>query len=172
MGLDNRLDENSNPLPHDIHDAPHTGDSQDGGYNATVLMLLHVPGDGSNATSISIPRDDYVDLPGCPDQHVKAKPNRPTASPSMPNPNDSPQGGTDKIQREQQTRDPGRAAEIATVRQFRGGVAIDYFTEVTLVAFFQIAQVVQPITVCVNDDTQDNYSGANFHQGQQQVNAE
>jgi hypothetical protein len=51
------------------------------------------------------------------------------------------------------------------------GVPIDHFIEVTLGAFFQIAQVVQPITVCLNDDTSDSYSGANFHRGVQQINA-
>jgi anionic cell wall polymer biosynthesis LytR-Cps2A-Psr (LCP) family protein len=61
MGLDSRLDENGNALPADIYDALHAGDAANGGYNANVLMLLHIPGDGSKATSISIPRDDYVD---------------------------------------------------------------------------------------------------------------
>ena len=50
-------------------------------------------------------------------------------------------------------------------------IPIDHFLEVTLVAFFQIAQVVQPITVCVNADTADPFSGANFHQGVQQIDA-
>jgi hypothetical protein len=50
-------------------------------------------------------------------------------------------------------------------------VPIDHFIEVTLGAFFQIAQVVQPITVCLNDDTSDSYSGANFHRGVQQIDA-
>ncbi|MCU1680543.1 MAG: transcription regulator [Amycolatopsis sp.] len=173
MGLDSRLDENGNPLPQNIYDALHAGDSQDGGYNANVLMLLHVPGDGSKATSISIPRDDYVDLPGCPDQQCKGKIKQAYGlALDAKSKQLAAQGGTDKTQREQQTRDAGRSAEIATVRQFLGGVAIDHFTEVTLVAFFQIAQVVQPITVCVSEDTQDSYSGANFHQGQQQVSAE
>ena len=52
-----------------------------------------------------------------------------------------------------------------------GGVPVDHFVEVTLVAFYEIAQVVQPITVCVNANTQDSYSGANFHKGLQQINA-
>jgi hypothetical protein len=51
------------------------------------------------------------------------------------------------------------------------GIPIDHFLEVTLVAFFQIAQVVQPITVCLNGDTADPYSGADFHQGVQQIDA-
>lgn len=40
-----------------------------------------------------------------------------------------------------------------------------------MVAFYQIAQVVAPITVCGNEDTRDSYSGADFHQGYQQINA-
>jgi LCP family protein required for cell wall assembly len=81
------------------------------------------------------------------------------------------QTGLDSTQRQQQERDAGRSAQIATVSQFLGGVPIDHFVEVTLVAFYQIAEVVQPITVCVNANTQDRYSGANFHKGYQQIDA-
>lgn len=174
MGLDSRLDENGDPLPPDIYDALHAGDQQDGGNNANVLMLLHVPGDGSKATSLSIPRDDYVDLPGCPDGQCKGKIKQAYGlafdqrAKQLVNDRSS---STDKGQREQQEREAGRKAEIDTVRQFLGGVPVDHFAEVTLVAFFQIAQVVQPITVCVNENTQDTYSGADFHQGRQQIDA-
>jgi len=80
------------------------------------------------------------------------------------------QGITDKTSLEQRSRDAGRQAEIAAVAQFLG-VPVDHFVEVTLVAFYQIAQVVAPITVCLNEDTQDSYSGANFHRGYQQIDA-
>src|SRR5664280_730267 len=46
MGLDSRLDENGNPLPAAIYNALHAGDQSNGGLNANVLMLLHVPGGG------------------------------------------------------------------------------------------------------------------------------
>ena len=65
---------------------------------------------------------------------------------------------------------PGRKAQISTVRNLLG-IPIDHFIEVTLVAFFQIATVVQPITVCLNDDTYDSFSGADFHKGVQQIDA-
>ena len=172
MGLDSRLDENGNPLPKQIYDALHAGDQSNGGLNANVLMLLHVPGDGSKATEISIPRDDYVHLAGCPDGECNGKikqayglafdqESRLLASVS----------GLDSTQRQQKERDAGRKAEISTVKAFLGGVPVDHFVEVTLVSFYQIAQVVQPITVCVNANTQDSYSGANFHKGIQQINA-
>src|SRR6185312_2341443 len=52
MGLDSRVDENGDPLPADIYAALHAGDATDGGLNANVLMLLHIPGDGSKASVI------------------------------------------------------------------------------------------------------------------------
>ena len=173
MGLDSRLDENGDPLPRDIYSALHAGDEQDGGYNANVLMLLHVPGDGSKATSISIPRDDYAQLPGCADGVCQGKIKQAYGYAFDQRTNQlAAQGVTDKTQREQQARDAGRKAEIDAVRQFLGGVPIDHFVEVTLVAFFQLAHVVQPITVSAPAHTQDSYSGANFHKGQQQINAQ
>ncbi|MDT8915031.1 LCP family protein [Amycolatopsis sp. PS_44_ISF1] len=172
MGLDTRLDENGNALPKEIYDALHAGDEQNGGNNANVLMLLHVPGDGSKATSLSIPRDDYVDLPGCPDGQCRGKIKQAYGLAFDQKAKQLVNQGGDRSQREQQEREAGRKAEIDTVRQFLGGVPVDHFAEVTLVAFFQIAQVVQPITVCVDENTEDSYSGADFHQGRQQIDAE
>lgn len=171
MGLDSRVDENGNPLPQDIYDALHAGDQSDGGKNANVLMLLHIPGDGSKATEISIPRDDYVDFPTTPYGESKGKIKEAyglayaQAMGKIAN-DDS----LDQAAKEQKARDAGRAAEIQTVQEFLG-VKVDHFLEVTMVAFYQLAQVVQPITVCVLEDTQDTYSGANFTAGQQQLDA-
>ncbi len=171
MGLDSRLDENGDPLPPADYAAMNTGGADVGGYNANVLMLLHVPGDGSRATALSIPRDDYVDLAGSPDgeAHGKIKQAYGLAFDQQRRALLA-QGISDKTVLEQRSRDAGRNAEIATVSQFLG-VPIDHFVEVTLVAFYQIAQVVQPITVCLQEDTRDTYSGANFHAGYQQIDA-
>src|SRR6187399_15382 len=73
MGLDSRLDQHGNPLPQDIYDALHAGDETVGGYNANVLILLHVPGGDGPVSAVSVPRDDYVDLPGCPSGVCKGK---------------------------------------------------------------------------------------------------
>ena len=172
MGLDSRLDENGNALPKHIYDALHAGDQSNGGLNANVLMLLHVPGDGSKATEISIPRDDYVHLAGCPDGECMGKIKQAYGLAfDQESRRLAGQSGLDRTQRQQKERDAGRKAEIMTVSQFLAGVPIDHFVEVTLVSFYEIAQVVQPITVCVNANTLDRYSGANFHQGRQQINA-
>ena len=73
--------------------------------------------------------------------------------------------------REQTAREAGRRAQISAVRHLLQ-IPIDHFVEITLAAFFQIARVVEPITVCLNEDTSDRYySGADFHKGIQQINA-
>ena len=171
MGLDSRVDENGDPLPADIYNALHAGDASDGGLNANVLMLLHIPGDGSKASVISIARDDYVDLAGCPDKQCKGKIKQAYglgyAAESALLAKDT---SLTKQQREQKARDAGRSAQVKTVAQFLG-VPVDHFVEVTMVAFYQLAQVVQPITVCVKEATQDSYSGANFVAGEQQIDA-
>jgi LCP family protein required for cell wall assembly len=171
MGLDSRVDENGDPLPADIYNALHAGDASDGGLNANVLMLLHIPGDGSKASVISIARDDYVDLAGCPDKQCKGKIKQAYglgyAAESAVLEKDT---SLTKQQREQKARDAGRSAQVKTVSQFLG-VPVDHFVEVTMVAFYQLAQVVQPITVCVKEATQDSYSGANFAAGEQQIDA-
>ncbi|HEV7147210.1 MAG TPA: LCP family protein [Pedococcus sp.] len=171
MGLDSRVDENGKPLPKALYDALHAGDASNGGLNSNVLMLLHIPGDGHAATAISIPRDDYAALAGCPDGECMGKIKQAYGLAFDQATRQLVQQGVNGNAREQRARDAGRAAEIATVRQFLG-VPIDHFIEVTMVAFFQISQVVQPITVCVKEDTQDSYSGAKFHAGNQEISAE
>ncbi|MGH3669853.1 MAG: LCP family protein [Pseudonocardiaceae bacterium] len=172
MGLDSSLDEKGDPLPTSIYRALHAGDQQVGGFNANVLMLVHLPGDGSAATAISIPRDDYVSLPGTPDGVAKGKIKQAYGFAF-----DQEQkelvaaGATDRISVEQQSRDAGRREEVDTVAQLLGGVPIDHFVEVTLVGFYQLAHVLAPITVCLDEDTRDSFSGANFHRGYQQIDA-
>jgi len=172
MGLDSRLDQNGDPLPQDVYDALHAGGSENGGYNANVLMLVHIPGDGGRAIGISIPRDDYVDLPGKPSGIAKGKIKQAYGFAK----NDEwnrlyAAGERDRAILEQRSRDAGRRAEVAAVRQFLGGVPVDHFIEVTLGGFFEVAKVLAPITVCLNRDTYDSYSGANFHAGVQQIDA-
>lgn len=172
MGLDSRLDENGNPLPADVYNALHAGSGADGGYNTNVLMLIHTPGDGGRAVGISIPRDDYADLPGSPDGVSQSKIKE--AYGLMLDQTLTHLLNTTSLSRAdayQQARTAARQEEITTVSQFLGGVAIDHFVEVTMAAFYQLAQAVQPITVCLNEATSDPYSGADFQAGYQQLTA-
>src|SRR6478672_7639565 len=66
IGLDSRRDQQGRTLPHDILDAMHAGDESSGSYDADVLIVVHIPAGDGPVTAVSIPRDDYVDLPGCP----------------------------------------------------------------------------------------------------------
>lgn len=172
MGLDSRLDENGNPLPADVYSALQAGNQSDGGYNTNVLMLLHLPAGGGKAVGISIPRDDYVALPGHPDGTWMAKIKEAyglTLDQKLRQLVNA--GGISHADAYQQARAAARQAEVATVSAFLGGVPIDHFVEVTMAAFYQVAQAVQPITVCLDEATSDPYSGANFRAGVQQLSA-
>lgn len=175
MGLDSRLDQNGQPLPTNIYDALHAGDETSGGYNANVLIVLHIPAGNAPMVAISIPRDDYVDLAGCPTPDCKGKVKQAYSfaykRALKAATGEEETGGTHTLAEEQAAREAGRKAEIQTVRSLLG-IPIDHFIEVTLVAFLQIAQVIQPITVCLNADTSDPYySGADFRQGVQEIDA-
>ena len=170
MGLDSRLDQHGNPLPEEIYQALHAGDETVGGYNANVLIVIHLPGDGRPATAFSIPRDDYVDISGCDVKPCKGKVKQAYGWAYQREMESLESETGTSAEHEQQAREAGRKAEIATVRNLLG-IPIDHFVEVTLGAFFQIAKAVAPITVCLNADTADPYSGADFHKGVQQINA-
>jgi LCP family protein required for cell wall assembly len=181
MGLDSRRDQRGRPLPPDIYDALHAGGEDSGEGDADALIVLHLPAGGAPATAISIPRDDYVYLAGCPtwDCRGKIKEAYRFAYEQVMEHDGSAGGrstttssaGRDSAAKEQKVREAGRKAEITTVRRLLQ-IPIDHFIEVTLVGFFQIARVVEPITVCLNEDTADRYySGADFHRGVQQISA-
>ncbi|MDL9981042.1 LCP family protein [Microbacterium sp. ASV49] len=173
MGLDSRVDENGDPYPADIYNAIHAEDQSVGGYNTNVLMYIHIPAGGGPAVGISIPRDDYVQYAGAPGGTTHGKIKEAygrqfdaTYSALLR------KGGISKTDAYQQARTAARQEEIDTVSQFLGGVPIDHFVEITMAAFYRIAQAVQPITVCLNHATADpKYSGANFPAGVQEISA-
>ncbi len=171
MGLDSRRDQDGDPLPKPLLDQLHAGDSDNGGYNTNVLMLLHLPGGGGQPVGISVPRDDYVQLPDRPNGESRAKIKeayglaKAEAERKMRD-----EGIRDQRQLERAGREAGRKAAIHTVQDFLG-VHIDHFVEVTLIGFYDLAQALGRVTVCLQGPTQDSYSGARFVRGQQQLNA-
>jgi LCP family protein required for cell wall assembly len=172
MGLDSRLDQNGNPLPKEIYAQLHAGDDSNGGYNTNVMMVLHVPNDGGKATLISIPRDDYATLVGAPDGIAKEKIKQGYGlAKDAKEKQLVAQGVSDRATLEQQGREAGRKQTVDDVRAFLGGIPIDHFVEVTLVGFYDLAQALGSITVCLQGPTQDSFSGANFVKGVQQLNA-
>lgn len=171
MGLDSRVDEDGNPYPQAIYDAIHAEDSSVGGYNTNVLMYIHIPAGGGKAVGISIPRDDYVDYPQAIDGVSKGKIKEAYGREFSATYDTLVGQGVANADAYQKARDAARETEIQTVSNFLGGVRIDHFIEITMAAFYNIAQAVQPITVCLNNATADTYSGANFTAGVQQLDA-
>lgn len=171
MGLDSRVDENGNPFPQAIYDQIHAEDASVGGYNTNVLMLIHIPANGGKAVGISIPRDDYVDFPGSPDGVSQGKIKEAYGDAFDATMKTLVNKGTAQADAYQQARAAARQSTISTVSAFLGGVRIDHFVEVTMAAFYEVAQAVQPVTVCLNHATADTFSGADFPAGVQQLNA-
>ncbi|GAB79471.1 LCP family protein, partial [Austwickia chelonae] len=173
MGLDSRLNLKGQPLSKDIYDAMHTGNSTIGGMNTNVLMLMHIPADGRPASIIQIPRDNFVDFPGCPYKKCDGKIKE---AYDVAFEGRTAELKTSKMSDEEkhtEAREAGRKQEIKTVEAFLGnGLRIHHFVEVTMVAFYEIAQVVQPVQVCLRHDTKDRYSGADFKAGKQEIDAE
>lgn len=173
MGLDSRLDEHGSPLPKAMYEALHAGDDSNGGMNSNVLIMIHIPGDGTKATAISIPRDDYVSLDptACGGDACKGKIKEAYGRAYGAVHDKYASKIKDSVALDAKARDAGRKAEVKTVSKFLGDVPIDHFVEVTLAAFFEVANAVQPITVCLNEKTSDSFSGANFVKGVQRLDA-
>ena len=171
IGLDSRKDQSGNALPQTILDLLHAGDSSSGGYNTNTLILMHLTADGA-AQAFSIPRDDYVDVtavvPGY--DHVKIKEayglSKADAEQKLVD-----QGVTDRAVLESQGREAGRRATLAVVRALTG-VSIDYFAEVSLAGFYDVAASLGGVAVCLNHAVHDDYSGADFPAGRQTLNAQ
>ncbi|QIM18629.1 LCP family protein [Leucobacter coleopterorum] len=172
MGMDSRLDQNGNALPDWMYDALQAGDADDGGYNANVLILLHIPADRSRAVGIAIPRDDYVDMVGVPGGASQAKIKEAYGRAMNARLNElSGEEGLSEKDAYQQARAAGRQAQIETVSHFLGDIRIDHFVEMTMGGFYSVAEAFAPIQVCLNHATSDTYSGANFAAGIQDLDA-
>ncbi|MFF8816958.1 LCP family protein [Leucobacter sp. NPDC015123] len=173
MGMDSRVDQNGNPLPDGVYEALHAGGADDGGYNANVLMLLHIPEDRSKTVGISIPRDDYVEIAGAPlgVTHSKIKEAYGLAMQEKMNELSWGEEPLSDDELYQQARAAGRQAQIETVSHFLGDVRIDHFVEMTMGGFYHVAEAVAPVSVCLNQATEDSFSGANFDAGVQEIDA-
>ncbi|MGW2552900.1 LCP family protein [Streptomyces sp. NPDC001635] len=172
IGLDSRKDMNGNDLPRQfVQDQLHAGSSAIGYYNTNTLILMHIPPDGGKVSAFSIPRDDYVPTlngDGSPQGDHKIK--EAYANAYTTEHDKLAKQGVKGPSLESHSREAGREATLATVQAFTG-VPIDHFAEVNLLGFYDIAKVLQPITVCLKHPVKDRYSGADFPAGVQQLNA-
>ncbi len=166
LGLDSRRDANGADLPRALLDLMHVGSSSSiGGYNTNTMIVIHIPANGTKAVAISIPRDDYVNVPGLGMKKIKE------AYGYAKYAEDSKlyKQGVKEPLREHLARDAGRKATIATITQMLG-IPIDHFAEVNLVGFYDLATALGGIQVCLNKAVNDaQYSGAIFPAGLQTI---
>ena len=165
IGLDSRRDNEGNPIPREISKLLHVGPASIGGYNTNTLILIHVPANGKKAVAVSIPRDNYVNVPGYGMKKIKE------AYGYAKYAEDSKlyKEGVKQPLRERLSRDAGRVATLATVSKFLD-VPIDHFAEVNLIGFYDLANALGGIQVCLNKAVSDTkYSGAVFPAGLQTI---
>ena len=170
IGLDSRKDQDGNDLPWSILKQLHAGDSDDGGYNTNTLILVHV-GTDNKVVAFSIPRDDWVPFNGVPGyNHIKIKEAYGLTKQYVAQ--KLIDQGTSYSQKELETkgREAARAATLRAVRSLTG-IPIDYFAEINLAGFYDLAQTLGGVDVCLNHAVYDSYSGADFPAGQQRLKA-
>lgn len=164
MGLDTRKDLHGQDLPADVLKQLHAGASSDGGYNTNTLILVHVPADRKHIVAFSIPRDDLVDVHGVDVSQAKIKEAYGRMKARVETELQAA-GVTDPSEIETRGREAGRAETIRTVRALTG-VPIDRFAEVSLVGFYDLAQALGGVRVCLKHAVSDSYSGARFSAGE------
>jgi LCP family protein required for cell wall assembly len=169
VGLDSRKDQDGNELPEGVLDKLHAGDSEAGGYNTNTLILVHISAD-DRVVAFSIPRDDYVAVSGITGyDHIKIKEAYGLAKFETEQ-KLTDEGVTDRAELETAGREAGRRATLRAVRNLTGQ-PIDYFAEVNLAGFYDLAESLDGVEVCLNHAVHDDYSGADFPAGRQRLDA-
>ena len=166
LGLDSRRDNDGNSLPSKLLRYMHVGSNSNiGGYNTNTIILIHIPANGRKAVAVSIPRDDYVNVPGWGYKKIKeaygyAKYAEDSRLYKL---------GVKNPEREHRAREAGRTATIKTVSTLLD-VPIDHFAEVNLIGFYDLANALGGIQVCLKNAVDDpKFSGAKFPAGLQTI---
>jgi len=179
VGSDARTDANGNPLTAEEL-APLNTQDDGGGVNTDTLMLVHIPQGGGTATAVSLPRDTWIG-PTVMNQVLGPYADG-TQGPYQPNKINSfystaktytaqhlaDQGVTDQAQIERDSNEAGRTMLIRVVQAFTG-MKIDHYAEVNLLGFYLLSTAIGGVPVCLNQATQDSFSGADFPAGPQDV---
>jgi LCP family protein required for cell wall assembly len=121
-----------------------------GATNTDTMIVLHISADGSQATMISFPRDSYVDIPDV----GKGKLNSAFYYGTL-------NGGGDT----------GGAKMLIKTIENLSGLQIDHYVRVSLLGFYQVVKELGPVEVCLNQATNDPYSGVNLPAGKSSLNA-
>jgi LCP family protein required for cell wall assembly len=179
MGLESRTDWNGNILPNTILKALHAGSAAGvaagvGGNATNTLILIHIPAGGQKAVGFSIPRDDWVTFPTSYDGESQGKVDQAYGLALAAEESQLRQTNSHLTQNQIafQGNEAGRKATVATVEQLTG-VHIDHFAEVNLDGFYELANVLGGVEVCLKHPVAyDSYSGFYAHKaGYQHLNA-
>ncbi len=103
----------------------------DASLSTDVIMIVHVPADGSKATLLSIPRDSYVDIRGFRRNKINAA---------------FADGYGDAGGSDQAKQAAGADKLVQTVTDLTG-LTITHYVQVGFVGFYRIAQAINGITV-------------------------
>ena len=120
-----------------------------GGDNTDSMMVLHI-GNGK-ATLISFPRDSWVDIPGFGYNKLNA---------------------AFALGSENGGGDAGGAQLLIKTIQNLSGLTINHFVRISMLGFYDVAQALGPIQVCLNEAVDDPYSTLNLPAGVSTLNAQ
>ncbi|MCQ9352135.1 LCP family protein [Corynebacterium sp. 153RC1] len=164
VGSDSRADAHGNPLSQEELAMLNAGDEEND--NTDTLMVIRVPNDGSSATAISIPRDTYIHDAEYGNMKINGvfKAHKDAETLAL-----TEQGVTDQTTLELRAREAGRQALIEQISTL-SGITVDHYAEVGLLGFVLLTDAVGGVEVCLNEATQDEFSGADFAAGVQTLN--
>jgi LCP family protein required for cell wall assembly len=165
VGMDSRTDPQGNPLPASELAMLNAG-PDDGEIDTDTMMLIHIPAGGQQAVAFSFPRDSYVQIAGGYGTHklnsAFAYAHNAEASTLRA------QGQTDPAAIERQADDAGRKNLIATIQNLLAEqVTINRYAEVNLAGFYNLANAVGGVQVCLKQAAHDDMTGASFPAGVQ-----
>ncbi|MDQ3401812.1 MAG: LCP family protein [Actinomycetota bacterium] len=163
VGMDSRTDAQGNPLSKEQLAMLSAGEA-DGVLNTDTLIMIRIPNDGGKAIGVSLPRDSYVDIPG----YGKHKINSAYARAKLNARKELQEKGVEGRDLEVQSNLQGAKTLISTVEKLTGA-GVDHYAEVNLLGFYDITNAVGGIDVCLNKAVEDEFSGANFPAGPQNL---
>ncbi|MDL5157865.1 LCP family protein [Actinomycetospora termitidis] len=183
LGVDSRTDPQGNPLPPQLLDALHAGDTGDGGDTADSITVVHIPAGGGRATAISIPRDSYVRLADGYGQHkINSAYSRAAAyttdsltttstggaatSPFAPE--SGPSASPDDPSVRRAALEAGARLTVESVEALTG-LPITHYASVNLAGFADVSQALGGVPVCLRAPVDDPYSGLRLPAGPQEV---
>ncbi|MDN8623989.1 MULTISPECIES: LCP family protein [Corynebacterium] len=161
VGADSRTDAKGNPLSEEEAKMLRAGDDV-ATLNTDTIVLIRVPNDGSSATAISIPRDSYIHTKDLGNTKINAV----FGATKFEKEKDLQEEGKDKDDIDKESTEAGRSALIDAVANLTG-ITVDHYAEVGLLGFVLLTNAVGGVEVCLNNDVDDDFSGAHFKKGKQ-----